>query len=140
MSTSSFRSLGEHVQRIYKDKLELPVDDLLESLRAEQFDIERHEIVTAFQHFEKMSLGTFVVGRRGKPSRMQWRSLPKNLAFSNQISDDDAAAGPSPEMLEYPLVLRPGVTAKLVLPADLSVGESTRIADYVQRLPIAAHN
>ena len=139
LSNPLFRSIGEHVQRLYRDQWELSVDGLLKSLRDEKFAIERHEVVAAFQHFAKTSLGSFVVGRRGRPSRMQWRTLPKNLTFGNGSSDNDTLVPSMAEMLEYPLVLRPGITAKLVLPADLSVAESARIAEYVQRLPLAAH-
>jgi hypothetical protein len=135
MSTNT-RSIGEHIQRLYKDKRELSVDELLTSLRSEKFAVERYEVVAAFQAFEKEALGDFVVGRRGKPSRMRWKNLPRNLEFDAQVSENDSAIAQRPEMLDYPLVLRPGVTAKLSLPVDLSVEEAARVSDYVRGLPI----
>ena len=135
MTEKMLTSLADHVQRHYGDKTVVSVDELLQTLRAEKHPLDRADIVTAFQSFQKSGLGEFVIGRRGRPSRMRWKTQPRKMSFdveSNLPPHGNKAA----EMLEYPLVMRPGVTARLVLPADLSTTESLRIAQFVRQLPV----
>lgn len=135
MDPRIYVSIGDHIQRHYKDKWELSVDDLVRSLQEEKFVIQRHEVVSVFQTFQKNGLGAFIVGRRGRASRMGWKALPKDLSFEIAATSASSLAK-NVEMLEYPLVVRPGVTARILLPADLSVAESARLAEFVQQLPL----
>jgi hypothetical protein len=137
MTEKKLTSVADHVLRHYGDKTVVSVDELLQTLRAEKHPLDRADVVSAFQTFHKSGLGEFVIGRRGRPSRMRWKTQPRKMSFDVD-SDIAPHVSTAAEMLEYPLVMRPGVTARLVLPADLSTAESLRIAQFVQQLPVDA--
>jgi hypothetical protein len=59
-------------------------------------------------------------------------AAPQALADARETSAPEAP--PAPGMITYPLPLRPGMQARLVLPEDLSRNEAKRITNFVSAL------
>lgn len=95
--------------------------------------------------------GSFIVGRRGYPTRFAWSKVPAGKASAKATAPAEAApavaAAPPPAPVAAPaapsstggvrhtLNLRPGVTVHIELPADLTSREAVRLAHWVQALP-----
>ena len=97
--------------------------------------------------------GSFIVGRRGYPTRFAWSKVPASKAPAKAKvaapaeAPPAAAAKPAPAPVAAPaapsstgdvrhtLNLRPGVTVHIELPADLTAREAVRLAHWVQALP-----
>ncbi|MEE9269767.1 MAG: hypothetical protein V3V49_05840 [Candidatus Krumholzibacteria bacterium] len=105
--------------------------------------VSRSELIDFFKTLEALSLGTFIVGRRGRASRFRWSVNPAELAVvaSGGIEDGDAAGseggngGSEAETITHQYVLRPGFILKLRLPVDLSNEEASRLAGFLRSLP-----
>ena len=109
----------------------------------------RGAIVDALRALESLGgLGTFVVGRRGQPSRFQWREDPHNVTGALEIltaqdatsrlrENLPAAPSEAPELLNHHFRLRPNLTVELRLPENLTSTEAARLADFIKTLPFA---
>ena len=95
--------------------------------------------------------GSFIVGRRGYPTRFAWAKAPATKApakaKAKPKTEAAPAEAPAPAPVAAPVVpsstkgvrhtlnLRPGVTVHIDLPADLTSREAVRLAHWVQALP-----
>ena len=102
------------------------------------------EVRAVFRQLEKLGCGKYVIGRRGHPSRFIWTS---GLVSVGQVASgrgidvekvrlsSDVEDGSSADTLEHVFQLRPTVTVRLSLPANLTATEATRLADFIRTLP-----
>ncbi|WP_164006837.1 hypothetical protein [Pyxidicoccus trucidator] len=120
------------------------VDELLALLRT----VGRGTVIDALRALDSIGLGDFVVGRRGQPSRFQWKfdahSVTDALeaskfqgATSRQSGGSLSVQSKAQTLLSHHFRLRPDLTVELQLPVDLSSTEAARLADFVRTLPFA---
>jgi hypothetical protein len=124
-----------HVVRHFGDAWELSVDDLEKSLRAEKHDVDRGFVIAFFKELVGRKLGSFYTGRRGRPTRLSWNKKPKEV--NPDLVLMNGARPADPQILEHPFPLRPGVTARLFLPQDLTAADAARLIDFVKLLTVA---
>jgi hypothetical protein len=94
---------------------------------------------------ESAGHGSLIVGRRGYPTRFAWSKVPaavvKTASAKPAAASKASAKAKAPptasnaDTVSHSLVLRPGVTTLIELPADLTAREAVRLAHWVQALP-----
>ncbi|MGH6779886.1 MAG: hypothetical protein ACRECL_18060 [Bradyrhizobium sp.] len=91
-----------------------------------------------------LDLARFVVGRRGQPSRLQWKFTLKSIAAAARGEADTLDAISQTTFANRPVVhnaiehsfqLRRDFRATVLLPEDLSKEEAARFAAFIQTLP-----
>ncbi len=70
----------DHASGRERDQSETKVDRLLYLLNEDGRAFERHQIVEFFRELQNCGVGSFVVGRRGWPSRFVWNAGFKGVA------------------------------------------------------------
>jgi hypothetical protein len=132
----------------YKPKNETKVYEAVSILDAYEISVTYSQIVALFRQLEKVGVGTFFVGRKGKRSRFYWTIDIK--AVGKALEESAAGAIPSSKVsvpikevapvhvaasLRHPFHLREDFELVLSLPADLTDREAQRIAKFVESLP-----
>jgi hypothetical protein len=127
------------------------VDSLETRLRRDGHEFPRRDVVSVFKQLADAGCGSFVTGRRGQPSRLEWSVQLTSVAKAAKgeglavakldpsevgvtEEEDDVPTG----LLRHPFRLRPGLTLNLELPENLTVKEAMRLADFVKTLPFDA--
>lgn len=139
------QAMLDEFARRERNRTETKVDNLL-SLKVNDRPIIRGEIIQVLQELERIGCGTFIVGRKGHPSRFQWTvglpSVGKAAAGEDVpldvISEEEREQAdelPEGELETYAFPLRPNLKVKLELPTDLSSAEASRLADFIKALP-----
>jgi hypothetical protein len=133
------RAVFEAVAEQTRFRRELLLDTLVQ-----QTNGERRDIVKVLRELETMRAGRLIVGRRKQKTRFAWTdqfdvvaTLKKALLLSPK-----GAVAPAPDplpdqagLLRHRYLLRPAFEVELGLPADLSVREAERLADFIKTLP-----
>ncbi|MFQ5511989.1 MAG: hypothetical protein ACE5EO_09085 [Candidatus Krumholzibacteriia bacterium] len=126
---------------------ETKLDDVEHGLAEGGAAPSRSELIDFFKALEELGLGTYIVGRRGRTSRFRWATDPVEAAVvaaggaphaGDSGMDDagsDGADGALTGTITHEFVLRSDFTVKLMLPADLSTDEASRLAGFVKTLP-----
>jgi hypothetical protein len=104
------------------------------NLASELVDYSYWEVLEASRKIADTGAGKFIVGRRGSQSRVAWEVPIVNLGkvAKGDINDIDAVS--SARMIEHTYTVRPGLTVKIELPADLTQNEASRLGDFVRTL------
>ena len=148
-ASNAAKAAFDHFAQRQNNSVRTTVDRLLVALRQDAHDVARSDIVDLFKGLESARCGSFVIGRKGHPSRFEWavslvdagRSASGEAVRVEAISEKDKAETAEEEasasMLEHRYRLRPDVELKLELPANLSAAEAARIAEFVRTLPFA---
>jgi hypothetical protein len=111
----------------------------------ERTGLDRAAVVDVFRRLEKLDLGKFVVGRRGQPSRLEWRYRLQDVgqAAAGEITEIEEAIGVDEEeasasrTTRHTFQLRPESAVTLDLPSDLTQHEAQRLAEFIKTLPFA---
>ena len=109
----------------------------------ERTGLGRSDVIEVFRRFENLDLGKFLVGRRGQPSRMEWkyRLVDVGQAAAGELGDIEPADdlededGIGTRFMRHSFQLRPDVAVQLELPGNLSRTEAARLADFIKTLP-----
>jgi hypothetical protein len=125
---------------------ETSVDRVLTVMRNQGARISRGELIEVFRNLEAAGCGTFVLGRRGRPSRFRWQvdlvSVGRAAAGEGKqiedISDDAVEEETGEQTLTHLFQLRPDQQVSLELPRDLTPREASRLADFIRTLPFDA--
>jgi hypothetical protein len=116
---------------------------LLDAL-VQQTNGERRDIVKVLRELEALKAGRLIVGRRKQKTRFAWTDqfdVATTLKKALLLSPKGAAATPpdvpvnQAGLLRHRYLLRPAFEVELGLPADLSVREAERLADFIKTLP-----
>lgn len=113
-----------------------------------EINVSRGEIIYIFQQLQDCECGRFITGRRKKQSRFQWAF---NLAvfskdFSKELKKVEDSNSKNSEVsneegkmtdLRHQFHLRPNYTVNFELPTDLSGNEASRLAKFIESLPMA---
>lgn len=109
------------------------------------------DIIRVFRQFDEMGIGTFLVGRKGSESRIQWHYSIRSLAEAAKGNAEVVEAPRVPEgqaledefdeaifaadMVQHSFQIRPDLKLTFTLPSDISAKEADRIAQFVKTLP-----
>ncbi len=116
----------------------------------------RGDAVELLKRFADLGLGTYFIGRRGSPTRIEWdydirevgkaaQGAPATLRPVERLGDEEESDEPSSRdqvshseksgVIEHLYQLRADFRFRLSLPADLSNREADRIGAWVKSLP-----
>src|SRR5262245_60082571 len=70
---ASVKAVMDHVASRKYNSDEITVDRVQAILSRDEMEVRRWEVVAAFKELAKLGIGDFIIGRRGQPSRFQWR-------------------------------------------------------------------
>lgn len=109
-------------------------------------NVRRSDVIAMFRALEALDCGTYVEGRRGNPSRFQWRK--SSLAVCQLATGETETAEPTAlsdvgeddletdiETDVHRLKLRPDFVVELELPVDFTPHEAERIGKFCLSLP-----
>jgi hypothetical protein len=119
------------------------------------FVLDRGEAIEYLQEFSKRHWGTYVVGRRGYSTRIILFPLVtkalKDTTVLTSTSPGNGGSSPSADkgspaydtspsesgnLIEHTYQLRPDYRVAFSLPADLNDKEATRMAKFIESLPM----
>ena len=133
--------LGHFASR-QRNSTQTTVDGLRAALLREGREVSRNDVVSTFKELAEAGCGTFVVGRKGHPTRFEWvvaLSRAGSVAVAKATTANDQIAEPeqsnSRMTLDHQYILRQDFTVKLSLPLDLSETEASRLADFIRTIP-----
>jgi hypothetical protein len=145
--SASARAIFDHFASRQRDWGETTVDRIQANVEKAGTVLSRAEVVTVLRLLDECGCGRFVIGRRGKPSRFDWRvSLVAvgQLAAGNPVPQAELELPPEPEreddtceMVNHSYLLRAGLgPVTLRLPVDITVTEAARLAGFIRTLPL----
>lgn len=116
---------------------------------SDQIESEYSEVISTFKSLTDLEVGSFIVGRKGSPSRFKWYynvvELAKELSTDPDVAqefkgvlgieDREPETDSDSSSIEHEFVLRADFKVNLRLPLDLSSGEADRLAGWVKSLP-----
>jgi hypothetical protein len=105
-------------------------------------NVARTDVRDVLESLAALGCGRFVIGRRGKPSRIEWhvdaiaagkvaRGQAMEVPAANVHAEDELPA----DMMEVPYPLRDDLSITLRVPKNLSVREAERLAKFIESLP-----
>jgi hypothetical protein len=139
------RAFLDHAAQRERDWSETSVDRTLTILKEQQAEATRADVVALFQRLEELGCGQFIIGRRGRPSRIGWSvsiaSVGRAAVGEQQVvtelpPTEVVAETIDGDTLSHSYHLRPGTQVAFELPADLTPHEAERLAAFIKTLPI----
>jgi hypothetical protein len=138
------RAFLDHAARRERDRTETTVERAQAILRESGLETARGEVVDLFQRFEALRCGKFVSGRRGFPSRFAWsvsivsvgRAAGGEAGAVAEIPETPSTDDEPAETFNHAYHLRANTTVRIELPADLTVHEAERLANFIKTLPM----
>jgi hypothetical protein len=135
------QAICDHLSKREKNQNETKLHRMLQHLGNDGHEVKKSAVIAAFRELEEAGCGQYVEGRHGWPSRFVWSVKTLHVsaaargdhALEQDLEDNDAED--DPELLEHSFNLRPGVVVTMELPADLTKGEASRLAAFIQTLP-----
>ncbi len=107
--------------------------------------LSRGEIIGMLRKLEALELGSYVTGRKGHPSRFEWKYASRDIAMMATGDETKTNPEPAPQVDEdepeavmhmHQFLLRTDLKVQFELPVDLTQAEAARLADYVKTLPL----
>jgi hypothetical protein len=137
------RAFLDHAAQRERDMSETSVDRIEKILREREIDVTRADVVALFQRLSELGCGQFIIGRRGRPSRIAWsvsiasvgRAAVGEQQVVAEIPPTESGATES-ESLSHSYHLRTETTVTFELPADLTPHEAERLAGFIRTLPM----
>lgn len=148
-SSAVARAVLDHFAGRKNSSSKTTLNRLLATIQADGHDAERSDVRQVLRALEQAKCGTFVVGRKGHPSRFEWTVslIGVGRAASGESVSMEALKEPAipsrhlmledDGLLEHHYRLRPDLELRLDLPANLTNSEAGRIADFIRTLPFA---
>ncbi|WP_394829267.1 hypothetical protein [Pendulispora albinea] len=128
-------------------RLTTTVDELLLEIQRAPGGVSRAQLTEVLRELDMIGCGQYIVGRHGHPSRFLWsvemvsvgaaaaRKRDEIIALTEDTSDeDDRDEGKS--MKRHVYNLRHELAVELQLPSDLTPAEASRLAKFIETLPI----
>ena len=124
------------------------VDRILTNLRNEGEDLSRGDLISVFRELEECGCGSFVAGRKGWPSRFEWRvqmvavgqAAAGETEHVEEVSEDEAGEEDTGSLIKHTYRLRPDVTIAIELPTDFTLQEAKRMSRFIETLPFDMSN
>ena len=143
-SNACARAFLTHAAKRSRNQTTTSVDRALTNLGNEGHEFSRSQLLEVFRELESCGCGTFVVGRRGWPSRFDWLTSMVDVGraaggatieIQPLDSSDPETTENSIDWLTHTFHLRPGVEITFELPMDFTPDEAGRVSSFVQTLP-----
>lgn len=151
-SDSSAKAILDYCAGRKNNSSETKVDRLVADVghREGEGTVSRSEVISTLRELEKLGCGTFVIGRRGQPSRFQWDvqmialgkaakgdELPILSQSESHEEDDIDIDDPDQEirLIPHSYRLRRNLNLTLHLPDDLTGKEAARLGEFIKTLP-----
>jgi len=108
--------------------------------------VDYYKIINILKHLDSHGIGEFVVGRKGKDSRITWAYSPRSIGkvaigkssvfegIPKNITDYDGGGG-NPNSTAHSFQLRKDYTLKLELPSDFDRADQIRLTNWLATLP-----
>lgn len=105
--------------------------------------LERRRAIELLKNLQEIGLGTFVIGRHGQSSRMEWSYSLRSIGQAalgeeealEELEDDDSEASEGESIeAEHRLTLGAGRVITIKAPQDLSKAEYTRLKRFIEAL------
>ncbi len=139
------RFIFDYLAKREKNSSATTVDRLMTVLASMGTSLGRSDIIDVFRRLEENRCGTFLTGRRGKPSRFEWGPGISMINVARAaIGETTEVEAVSPEevedevddiMVDHTFRLRPDLSISLRLPMDLTKVEAIRLGQFIQSLP-----
>jgi len=137
------RTVLDHIANRARNLRKITVDRILTSISTEGKELSRGDVISVFRELENCGCGTFITGRKGHPSRFEWRvqmtSVGRVAAGESEqieeVAPDEMSEEESGSLVMHTYRLRPDVPITLELPIDLTPQEASRIARFIETLP-----
>ena len=132
-------------------------DSDVELIRLMLVNTTRQDAIAVAKEMHEIGVATFVRGRRGAETRLEWRfrmdivgqvargdhdnlgeaseEREEGETAENAGGPDDSASEPAAGTLAHSFRLRPNGTVTFHLPADLTETEARRLGDFIKSLP-----
>lgn len=107
-----------------------------------------YDILTLFKQLDDLKVGDFIVGRKGRESRIEWKYTIQSIcSLAFEEIDENELLPITPEyrqesidyhpkdMLEHEFLLRPETKLKITLPYDFNEGDCQRLTRWLNTLP-----
>lgn len=119
------------------------VDRILTNLKNNGEDFSRGDLIAVFRELEECGCGKFMAGRKGHPSRFEWKVQMVTVGLAaagenvevDEVTDEEAGEEDTGNLIKHTYRLRKDVTINFELPTDLTPQEATRIARFIETLP-----
>lgn len=127
------------------------VEEMFEICKEKDPELKKDEVTQVMRALNDMGAGDYVIGRRGKPSRFEWKVNPSELAQiakgslseaspvanftskTNRASKKKKVAGP--KMASHGFRLREDLTISFDLPEDITSAETERLSRMLAAIP-----
>lgn len=108
--------------------------------------VDYYKLINILKHLDSQEIGDFVVGRKGKDSRITWAYSPKSIGkvaigkssvftgVPKSITEYDGGGG-NPNSTEHLFLLRKDFSLKLDLPSDFNRADQVRLTNWLSTLP-----
>lgn len=131
-----FRSLMDFLVDQEKDERQLSVEGLRGTMEGAGISVSYRDVVRMMQSLQAGGCGSFIIGRKGWPSRFQFNVSMTELAKAvTGKGSEIVPMKPAPKMINHKFRLRPELEIALELPEDLADKEVARIGDFLKTLP-----
>jgi hypothetical protein len=145
-SDAAVRAVCDEMAARERNQTETKLRRIIARLNGGGNDIRKPNVIAALRTLEDCGCGQYVAGRHGWPSRFVWsvgsrgacQTAQGTIADFETLEDanDDADIEAELDTVTHMLRLREDFDLELVLPADLTDKEATRIATFISALPI----
>jgi hypothetical protein len=146
-SVAATAILNDFASRTY-NSTSTKVERLETRLRRAGHELARRDVVAVLKQLADAGCGSFITGRRGQSSRLEWSVQMISVAKAAKgegaaverldpaepnapEEDDDVPAG----LVKHPYRLRQDLTLSLELPANLTAKEALRLGEFIKTLP-----
>ena len=108
--------------------------------------VDYYKVINTLKQLASFGIGEFVVGRKGKDSRITWAYSPKSIgkvatgkssvfaSVPKNISDYDGGGG-NPNSTDHSFQLRKDFSLKIELPTDFNRADQIRLTNWLATLP-----
>jgi len=144
------KAVLDHFANRERNQSTSTVRRLLVTLKNDGVAMSRGQLVRVLKELDELGCGDFKAGRKGHESRFLWNVSSRSVgqvaagedgdidevsAEAEEMDDDDDEL--DDEIIEHVYQLRPGLSVRLNLPADLSTREADRLAAFIKTLPFS---
>ncbi len=137
MEMSDSARVWDHLTRKFPKVNQVSVDDLEASMAKEGHQLTRtYHLIPVLKAWSAAGFGSFIVGRRGSPTRINLPGLVERLKGPPRVeSEAPVEAGTrEAQLLNVPVPIRRNVVAHLHVPDDLSAAEAEQLCQVLRLL------
>lgn len=137
------RTIFEYLASRQRNSPETLAERLLTRLLEKGLTCSKTDVIRFFKALEQAGCGSFILGRKGRPSRFRWsvslisvgRAAAGNAVNVEAITETEPEPEQEENILTHKFVLRPDFELTFTLPGDLSTSEASRLAEFIKTLP-----